>query len=404
HEPGKTGWSRHIYTNEAVKLKPGTLCYVQINNDNEITAIIPVTVSRQLFKTTPESLLAESLKPAEKMSELSPADRVFGWVYQKGKGSYKGNLRIGVVKCETDDWEQPLGNEGLPLAILGQPKPQQARFYVAEDEHGTPLKETPKEEGYRSDRGLRGRKVYPHHRNLPSGYWDNPTVDRTQTEQNGHFQEYRRPKLDGVEQRDDQNRSIQSWVKAGVTFRFTIDITNLSDVELGALLWLLTLPKEHYHRLGGGKPLGFGSVRLEMDWEKTDLRQGKEWNEFYLSLDSAVSPNHKDAEATIATFKQAIEQVYGGSNKKTFEQIQMIQAFCRCAKGYEDGKPIHYPRARQDSQSSNEPVPPHPEGRAFEWFVANERIGQGSGPKVSLPPLWNDQGLPILNARSQSQR
>lgn len=401
-KPGNTGWSRHIYQSDEVELREGTLCYVEFDR-GQITALMPVTISRRLYNTDPEHILPEASRPATDIKRLSPADRVFGWVNQKGKGSYKGNLRIGVVKCETDDWEQPLGDEGLPLAILGQPKPQQTRFYVAEDEHGTPLNsETSKEEGYRSDRGLRGRKVYPHHRNLPSGYWDNPTVDRTQTEQNGHFQEYRRPKLDGVEQRDNQNRSIQSWVKAGVTFRFTIDITNLSDVELGALLWLLALPEEHYHRLGGGKPLGFGSVRLEMDWEKTDLRQGKEWSEFYLSLDSAVSPNHKDAEATIATFKQAIEQVYGGS--KSFEQIPMIQAFYRCTKGYEDGKPIHYPRARQGGQSPTDPVPPHPEGRAFEWFVANERIGQGEGPKVSLPPLWNDQGLPILNARSQSQR
>ena len=47
-------------------------------------------------------------------------------------------------------------------------------------------------------------------------------------------------------------------------FGFDLHVTNLSRVELGALLWLLALPSDHFHRLGGGKPLGFGSVRLEM--------------------------------------------------------------------------------------------------------------------------------------------
>lgn len=40
---------------------------------------------------------------------------------------------------------------------------------------------------------------------------------------------------------------------------------NLSAVELGALAWLLSLPKEHFFRFGGGKPLGFGSVRLDLE-------------------------------------------------------------------------------------------------------------------------------------------
>lgn len=37
------------------------------------------------------------------------------------------------------------------------------------------------------------------------------------------------------------SRSIQAWVKPEVKFKFTIDVVNLSSVELGALLWLLSL-------------------------------------------------------------------------------------------------------------------------------------------------------------------
>lgn len=417
---GKTGWSTHVYQPGMEVLREGTLCYVELKTDleessltpNQVKAIAPVVLSRRLYTSSPESLLDRSLKPAMSRSELSPADRVFGWVNQKGKGAYKGNLRISPVQCTTEQPLEPFGDAGLPLAILGQPKPQQARFYIAKDQQGTPLDDkAAKAAGYEEAQGLRGRKVYVHHRGLPSTYWDEPMSDRTQQSQNGFHQEYRRPKMleepdpkkpkrknaqpQYREQRDDQNRSMQAWVKPEVTFQFAIEVTNLSQVELGALLWLLSLHDDHYHRLGAGKPLGFGSVQLAIDWTQTDLRTGQDWQRFYQSLDS-LPPNAADVEvavkAAIAKYCTIFEQVYGQG--KSFAEIPLIQAFCRCAKGFEDDKPkpIHYPRARQPSGTDS--VPPHPEGKAFEWFVANERV---DGPKVSLSELWNDRGLPLLD-------
>jgi len=55
-------------------------------------------------------------------------------------------------------------------------------------------------------------------------------------------------------------------VKAGVRFRFRVHFENLRDYELGALAWALTLPdeagKSYCHKLGMGKPLGMGAVKL----------------------------------------------------------------------------------------------------------------------------------------------
>lgn len=50
-------------------------------------------------------------------------------------------------------------------------------------------------------------------------------------------------------------------VDSGKKFTFQVHFENLSDVELGALQWALTVPK--CHRLGMGKPLGMGVVQLE---------------------------------------------------------------------------------------------------------------------------------------------
>jgi CRISPR-associated protein (TIGR03986 family) len=398
-EPGKTGWSRHVYDSREKELREGILCYVEFSN-GQVSALIPVSISRRLYLSAPDKLLDHSLKPALDIENLSPADRVFGWVRQEkaenSYGAYKGNLRVSAISCSANNPIQEFPAGGLPLAILGQPKPQQARFYVAQDEQGTPLaKGSPKQTGFQNNNGLRGRKVYPHPQKLPEGYWSDPTEDRTQREIEGYFQEYRRPKLriPRREQRDDQNRSILAWVKPDVTFSFTIDITNLSNVELGALLWLLNLPEKHYHRLGGGKPLGFGSIRLDIDWDNTDLRKGEDWQQYYRDLlRSLPNQDFKGAEVTVLQFKEAFEQAYGNGNK--FDDIHLVQAFCCCAKGFEDGLPIHYPRVRKPGQTGA--VPPRPEGKSFEWFVANERTG---GPKVALSPLWSEGGLPILPSK-----
>jgi hypothetical protein len=54
-----------------------------------------------LFAISPEQLLDPSLHPAENpqedLAQLSPTDRVFGWVNQQGKGAYRGQLRLSSV-------------------------------------------------------------------------------------------------------------------------------------------------------------------------------------------------------------------------------------------------------------------------------------------------------------------
>jgi CRISPR-associated protein (TIGR03986 family) len=387
-------WSRQVIGGDQefrlVDPNRPTLCYAFVDtNDgkNQITALYPVMISRAIYDLSPSEILSpnddsNNLKPATSIDKLSPADRVFGWVNQNGNGAYRGNLRISDVQCKTPDPIQDLGI-GLPLAILGQPQPQQGRFYAAKDNKGTPVdKGISKQELYQENQGLRGRKVYPHNKNLPANYWDNPLEDRTQTNNAGTFQEYRRPRKAGAEQQDNQNRSITAWVKPDVTFEFKIEVTNLSSVELGALLWLLALPENYFHRLGGAKPLGFGSVTLAVDWDRSSLQTGDELKQFYSSLiPSSRAPTFNCAKS-IDDFKQAVKEGY----QKEFAEVTFIKAFCQAAQGFSDGKPIHYPRIN---------AKPDPDGKSFEWFTNNEV------PKkerlYALGALINDGGLPILS-------
>jgi len=51
-------------------------------------------------------------------------------------------------------------------------------------------------------------------------------------------------------------------VREGVVFRGRIRFDNLTELELGALLSALSLPRGCAHRIGLGRPLGLGSVRI----------------------------------------------------------------------------------------------------------------------------------------------
>lgn len=403
-------WSRHIQrtTIEEIsdkkdlileELKDGTLCYAKVKKNGtnfEILELYPVMISRRLHEISPMDLLDSTLKPAIDIEKLSPADRVFGCVIQNQKNmkkanAYRGQVRIGSITCQNDNAIQKFQNEWLPMNILGQPKPQQGRFYVAETPNGEAQTEPRNNEnaGYKAGRGLRGRKVYPHHSILPSEFWfDSPQIDFTKTDltqnivselgKRNSFREYLRPYSN--KQRDNQNRSIEGWIKPETKFEFDIHLTNLSEVELGALVWLLQMNNglaeaKYFHRFGGGKPLGFGSVKLELDETKSDIRSGKELAEQrYTSLGNDV----RKCENVKTNFVDKFESAY-----KTAGYERIIESFKAACEGFNDNKPIHYPRKDKS---------PNPEGKNFEWFVANS---SKDGRKLSLPNLDSEIGLPL---------
>jgi CRISPR-associated protein (TIGR03986 family) len=69
------------------------------------------------------------------------------------------------------------------------------------------------------------------------------------------------PAVQGHTQIDDQHTIIRP-IKEGVAFTGRIRFENLSRVELGALLSAIALPDNCCHKIGMGKPLGLGSVKI----------------------------------------------------------------------------------------------------------------------------------------------
>ncbi len=366
-EPGRTAFSRHVYEDDALCLCDGTLCYAfarKTGDSYSIEALYPVMISRRLHPQSPLDLVPKKLLPATSEAELSPADRVFGWVRQQdgptdAEPAYRGHVRIGPVECLTLKAIEPdpeLNPEPIPLAILGQPKPVQGRFYLGgKDGRALPNGIDKKEAGYTDAAGnrLRGPKVYPHHRRgLDDETWK------------GH-------------ERSSQNRSVRGWVRKGVEFEFDLMVTNLTEFELGGLLWVLSLKSGHFLRLGLGKPLGFGSVRAEVVGG-TRLALGEEWGRAVYAPDPPA--DGADREHLAAEFEKSVSAAHP----------DLLKAFKTASAGWPD-LPIHYPPPQPGQRAQQESG-----GEHYQWFVENERVSRKvNGRKLSLPDLTAaDPSLP----------
>lgn len=350
-------FSRHVWSPAEAELGPGTLAYAEVQN-GRVVDLFPVNISRGLRRNAPRRAMeAAGICPPSSYSEFSPADRVFGWVRQGGQGAYKGHLRVARTECK--EGMQAIQQVDKPLAILSTPKPQLARFYASNDLNGSPLEDMNADSAYRpaqgmqGAKGIRGRKVYPHQsRNVTAANWAIPGAAH------GICPEWRRAN----DIRDSQNRSVSSWVKAGVHFIVSIEVDNLSSLELGALLHVLR--KGTHLRMGGGKPLGFGS--LAVDSVRADIADGRSVCSAYEELVATPSPaNMETLEGLVRVFQETMKQKYPG----------VLESWEVVTNGYDPSLPVHYPRLS---------VHPDPLGENFQWFGIN---------RSPLPSLRGGQGL-----------
>jgi CRISPR-associated protein (TIGR03986 family) len=129
----------------------------------------------------------------------------------------------------------------LPSAIpkiLSNPKPTCFQHYIEQNEEN--LKDHPKNLAhYNSENPIRGYKLY----------WHRSGENWIETNK------------ENIEKHSTQYTKITP-VKAGAIFKGRIRFENLSKVELGALLFALDLPDGLAHKIGMGKPLGLGSVKI----------------------------------------------------------------------------------------------------------------------------------------------
>lgn len=375
-DPPDAGLSRYMYNKDDLELREGTLVYASLNgpaSSPRVEFIAPAAVPRVAYSRTAGELLPKHLHPCEDVEALCPACRTFGWVRgahgekqdlpETTTTAYASRVRFSHGTFAPNGDRGTLdGEEGVTLAILGSPKSTTTRFYLLPDNRVPRDNMEDQEIGYDGHTVLRGRKVYRHHAAARPA-------------------EYVRASGGAGPIKDDQNRTVKGVRTPGNTWEFTIEFTNLAQVELGALLWALELEGTQHHRLGFAKPLGFGSVDLSisalelLDAEEryTDLSNGGGWHD-------AMGQK----TALVDAFRTSMTAHYG----KPFVQLENIRDLLALL-GEPPDLPIHYPRADRV---------PSPEGKNFEWFMGNKRSGRDAGPRLALDLADEDhEGLPLLD-------
>lgn len=151
-----------------------------------------------------------------------------------------------------NQYQDKVALEETTLKILSSPKPTSFQHYLEQGNRDTnSLLHWNNAEGL-----LRGCKMYWHRKTPQDG-------------ENGWAAD--------VEGSPSQYKQVKT-IDIGAYFNGCIRFENLSAVELGALLFVLDLPNGCAHKIGMGKPLGLGSIRIKSDLilsARTDKTKGR---------------------------------------------------------------------------------------------------------------------------------
>lgn len=363
------------------ELQDGDLVYAMLSGSvqaPQVEFIVPVAVPRVGYNRKVAQLLPKHLHKCDDYDHLCPACRTFGWVYGhedapdlpiERRTAYAGRIRLETGRLIAEQRRQPPTLPATTLTILSTPKPTTTRFYLKPSNSRPPNGMDDFHAGYdNQDNVLRGRKVYRHQGHSGDReYWS------------AKEREYRAPlKPDGKPDASDQNRTIEGTLLPGTKFEFTVQFSNLAPVELGALLWTLEMNGAQYHRLGFGKPLGFGSVKLSIvDLLITDFAQR------YASL-AGTGENTANSDMRsqwLNQFKVAMSRAYEGE----FEKLPHIKDLLVLLSDPPPNMPIHYPRTD---------VKPVEQGKNFEWFMGNNRNREA---RFALEMPGQEKGLPLID-------
>lgn len=296
----------------------------------ENSSIARVLVPRMMYKTGIRDLIQKKypeLLPCTQIKNLCPCCRIFGMVHEKeslaGKVSFNFATINDAYELNPEQFDKNNPDNLNTLKILGSPHPTCCQFYLLNDSPDKPPPDYDKE-----NVKLRGRKFYYNHKIEMLDYKSS--------------------------NKNKQNTSVQLLMKG--KFNFTIDFYNLDNIELGLLLYALQLEPGMLHKLGMGKPLGLGSVKINIT--QLDLIERK--NRYLRILEKGETPYTDDnlknkIEEFISDFKQ--EQAKNEPKKHEFDKFSYIRDIKAVLNDNPTAYPIKYPSAKRNNESYG-----------YEWF------------------------------------
>ncbi|SHH47469.1 TIGR03986 family type III CRISPR-associated RAMP protein [Virgibacillus chiguensis] len=222
-------------TDNSIKLP----VYYSTDSKGNISHLAPAALSQEVFKNTLIDILKAQgeYQSCECKKAICPACHLFGFVNQQEMQASR--IRFSDATIQTE----PTFLNKMTLPSLGQPKPGAVEFYTEKNNSYWTYDYTQKGKTRTplepSEIKIRGRKFYWHHE--PKNYDLKTNMDEMET-------------------------TIKPLNK-GNAFTFTIYFERLTEKELNQLCNVLDInqSKEHAHKIGRGKPLGFGSIQVTID-------------------------------------------------------------------------------------------------------------------------------------------
>ena len=241
----------------------------------EIRNIIE-TITHSCIRCKNEEIVPEEFKPCDNLKRLCFACRLFGTTVEKadenGNSAYSGRVYFSDAKLP----KTKVGTSLTPLKPTMTPNEKLKKYYL--DKSGR----------------MRGRKFYWHHENLLSN--------------KNNKLPYKR---EGFKPKDSV--TIVQLIKSLKTFSFKVEFKNLTDIELGMLIYALELEKNLLHKIGRGKALGLGSCKISID--SFELFEENRYNF------SSFTPNRKVENKNI--YLEKIKNRYLENNSQV-KQLRVI--------------------------------------------------------------------------------
>jgi CRISPR-associated protein (TIGR03986 family) len=119
---------------------------------------------------------------------------------------------------------------------------------------------------------------------------------------------------------DTQHTIIQP-VKAGIIFRGRVRFENLTDIELGALLEAASLPPRCHHRIGMGKPLGLGTIKIDAQlnlidralrygsWQASGVRHSQDGHAFRQAFHNTILRHAENTDETLIENRPGLRRI-----------------------------------------------------------------------------------------------
>jgi CRISPR/Cas system CSM-associated protein Csm3 (group 7 of RAMP superfamily) len=399
---GPNGAANPDRPRRAYYLKPGDLVFFRPTADGKAVAEVSLSsIWRGRVETVADGVraaatLSDFIATADpdllpmgepRKTRMTPAELLFGFAEHLGSRALAGRVQFSMAR-PTPGQAPLLNPDWIDLGVLNGPKPPSPNFYFR---NRPGQKWLAKSRLSLNDDRIQGRKFYLHTQDAPRA--KRPDDPRwTMHPRNVASSDY------------DRMRVRVRPVLADRTFEFEVRFDNLSRFEIGALIHALRPDAAFHHKLGLGKPLGLGTVRIDpLDIERVDRhrryaldpldgpRFHAAWHRDVASgqWDGPDAPSVGNPPAWVAGFLEELRK---------FDPAQTaLRALLTLGDPAKVIHPVHYPQVagiRADD--------PAFEADRYEWVVANDHKNTPDADRQHLGVVG--PALPMLERLPKVER